>query len=1180
MKQKGIMRWIVLLLLSLFLTDAIACTNNNTNSSNSNTIIGGDTNCQHNWTDWTQDQEATCKTTGLKSRSCTLCEAKEEKVIEKTAHKYNSENVCEYCESELAYTAGLAYEKAFPYSDYYVVGIGTATETDIVIPAYHAGTRVSAIAERAFYGNDQITSVIAPSIEEIEQEAFYYCAKLHSIELNSIKKIGAQSFKDCKKLKTITLSNSQIEIQENAFIGTEYFNNNKNWENKALYIGKHLISVKEDYNEKNFTIKSDTLSVANRAFENVSAIETFNFPENEILIGSWAFTGCSNWKEFEIPDTMRLLDFALSGTSLTKLVAPAKYVLASIIKTYSSLLHSYNFVDIEIPTTLRTLIVTGSSSVNATLTFSHFTQLEHLEHNFNHEGNVNSLNLFNAYSGLKNLKSLKMPGGILSQSSRGEYGQHIGACFSSTYYEGSVAVSTYINDESKTYYFPASLKEITIDGGYVPERMFYGCDNFQSITIKNLWKYDKGNMGDDALCNVTCENLTIDNSISKLSNIYVYKDYEILNGVKNFYYLGTLQEWCSIKRDDFLYIDNIYINGQKMEGTLTLPEGMTEIPERAFAGFKGLTQIEIPDSVKQIGVDAFKGTAFYQNEENWENGVLYCGKHLIKSKEDNCGNTNIKEGTLVVADEAFTESKNLPNEILLPNSLVAIGNRAFLGTGLIKLTIGEKVEYIGEYAFSCQQLTELKYNAINAKTNIIVGSNDSLYGTPFGANVVKLTIGNKVKNLPRGVFYLMDFKEIVIEEASACESIDDYAFWGCRSLTSVTIPDSVTSIGDYAFYGCRSLTSVTIPDRVTSIGYKAFCGCSGLTNVTIGDSVTSIGDYAFYGCSGLTNVTIGDNVTSIGYDAFYGCDRLVEIINKSSHITIEKGTTNNGCVGKNALDIYNGTDMFVSKLSNDNGYIIYCDETEKILVGYTGTETELILPSHITKIYQGAFKDCSSLTSVTIPDSVISIGASAFGGCDNLTSVYISNIEAWCNISFSNVSANPLDSAENLYLNNELITEIEIPDTITEIKACAFYGCDSLTSITIPDSVISIGANAFGGCDNLTSVYISSIEAWCNISFSNASANPLYSARNLYLNNELLTELEIPNTITEIKAYAFYRCDSLTSVTIPDSVISIGASAFYGCDSLTIFCEAAKKPFGWQNSWNSSDRPVVWGYKK
>ena len=116
---------------------------------------------------------------------------------------------------------------------------------------------------------------------------------------------------------------------------------------------------------------------------------------------------------------------------------------------------------------------------------------------------------------------------------------------------------------------------------------------------------------------------------------------------------------------------------------------------------------------------------------------------------------------------------------------------------------------------------------------------------------------------------------IVLKEGTL--GITDYAFRGCKGLTSATIPNSVTSIGDYAFMDCTGLTSVTIPGSVKSIGWGAFAGCTGLTSVTIPDSVTSIGNNAFYKCTGLTSVTIPDSVTSIGGSAFGECTRLTSI---------------------------------------------------------------------------------------------------------------------------------------------------------------------------------------------------------------------------------------------------------------------------------------------------------------
>ena len=205
----------------------------------------------------------------------------------------------------------------------------------------------------------------------------------------------------------------------------------------------------------------------------------------------------------------------------------------------------------------------------------------------------------------------------------------------------------------------------------------------------------------------------------------------------------------------------------------------------------------------------------------------------------------------------------------------------------------------------------------------------------------------------------------------------------------------------------------------------------------------------------------------------------------------------------------------------------------------------------VTKIGDSAFSWCSSLTSVTIGDSVTTIGEDAFYRCSSLTSVYITDLSAWCKIDFDDYYANPLRNGANLYLNNELVTDLVIPSDTTEIKAYAFEYCSSLTSVTIPDSVTAIGYEAFYNCSSLTSVYISDLSAWCRINFGSYDENPLYYAKNLYLNNELVTDLVIPSDVTEINNYAFNNCSSLTSVAIPDSVTTIGSGAFSGCRSLT-----------------------------
>ena len=191
-------------------------------------------------------------------------------------------------------------------------------------------------------------------------------------------------------------------------------------------------------------------------------------------------------------------------------------------------------------------------------------------------------------------------------------------------------------------------------------------------------------------------------------------------------------------------------------------------------------------------------------------------------------------------------------------------------------------------------------------------------------------------------------------------SIEDYAFWDCKSLTSITIPNSVINIGKYAFSGCIGLTSITIPNSVTSIEDLAFDGCKGLTSVTIGNSVTSIGHRAFYCCGVLTSVTIPNSVTSIGDEAFESCRGLTSI-----NVT---------------EDNLNYASIDGVLYSKDKNTLITCPQ------GKTGSVT---IPNSVTIIGEDAFSRCEGLTSITIPNSVTSIGNYAFNDCTGLTSVTI-----------------------------------------------------------------------------------------------------------------------------------------------------------------------------------------------
>ena len=549
--------------------------------------------------------------------------------------------------------------------------------------------------------------------------------------------------------------------------------------------------------------------------------------------------------------------------------------------------------------------------------------------------------------------------------------------------------------------------------------------------------------------------------------------------------------------------------------TVVLGNTIQTIPFCGFFNCKWLTSITIPESVTSIGGRAF-GNCSGLTTVNW-NATACTSAGLLSNYPvfENCSNlktVNIGNNVTIIPSEAFRGCTGLTS-VTIGESVTSIGNSAFFGcTGLTSVTIGIKVTSIGKSAFD----------------------NTAWYNNqPDG-----LVYAGKVAYKYKGT--MPNNTSIVLKEGTL--GIAGSAFSGCTGLTSITIPDSVTSIGSSAFSGCTGLTSVTIPDSVTSIGSSAFYNTAwynnqpdGLvyvgkvaynykgempsnTSIVLKEGTLGIGDSAFFGCKGLTSITIPDSVMSIGEYAFYSCYRLIEVYNKSA-LSITAGSSSNGYVAYYAKNVYKNEGG--SKLTTDeNGYVIYTDGDEKILVAYTGTETELTLPANITQINKYAFSDCSGLTSITIPDNVTSIGSYAFKGCTSLTSVTIGN-------------------------------------SVTSIGEYAFAGCTGLTSITIPDGVTSIGNDAFSDCNGLTSISGSAT----NVSTVAKQAEPTSFAVNITSGTSIgsdafwgctgLTNITIPDGVTRIGNYAFAHCTSLTSITIPNSVTSIGDYVFLSCTELT-----------------------------
>ena len=242
-----------------------------------------------------------------------------------------------------------------------------------------------------------------------------------------------------------------------------------------------------------------------------------------------------------------------------------------------------------------------------------------------------------------------------------------------------------------------------------------------------------------------------------------------------------------------------------------------------------------------------------------------------------------------IGNYAFEYCENITS-VTIPDSVTSIGFRVFSNcTSLTSITIPNSVTSISGEAFeNCTSLTAINVASENSN---YVSVNGVLY------NKDKTTI----------ICYPAGKKDNNYKIPDSVTEIDDYAFNGCISLSSVTIPNSVTSIGVYAFEYCASLKSITIPDSVPLVGPGAFSNCTNLTSVTIQNGVMYIGNEAFANCTSLTGITIPDSVTWIGRYSFGGCTSLTSI-------TIPNSVTS---IGKKAFGYYYDYDMNCSVKYND-----------------------------------------------------------------------------------------------------------------------------------------------------------------------------------------------------------------------------------------------------------------------
>lgn len=475
----------------------------------------------------------------------------------------------------------------------------------------------------------------------------------------------------------------------------------------------------------------------------------------------------------------------------------------------------------------------------------------------------------------------------------------------------------------------------------------------------------------------------------------------------------------------------------------------------------------IYDSDKYKGNIEIPGSIMYKEKEYRVIGIeseAFCRCTGLIS-------VSIPDGVTSIGQRAFVQCTQL-SSVTIPNSVITIGGSAFLGcTQLTSITIPNSIKVIESQTFyDCSQLTSISIP--NSVTTI------RKYSFSNCLNLTKVYIGKNLSYCENASFYhCPNLESIVVDKenvffndgkGSNCviKSSDNSLVIGC---IKTVIPNTVKAIAPYAFSGCSNLVSINIPSSVYYISTGAFGDCTNLKSITLHEGLGCIENSAFSNCSKMTEISIPKSVWYIGQQAFFACDQLQKVI-----IPDIAAWCNINFDGS-----YDGTNPI------DYAHHIYSDENTEI--------KHLVIPDEVNEIKGYAFRNCTGLQSVVIPGGtvgyeaflgctglesvtfskkVVNLDSNAFSDCTNLQKVVIYDIASWCEMDIQldyylswAYRRNPISYAHHIYDGNDHeIKHLIIPNSVTYIGGCTFFGCLGLSSVTIPNSVKRIGYNSFNSC--------------------------------------------------------------------------------------------------------------------
>ena len=951
------------------------------------------------------------------------------------------------------------------------------------------------------------------------------------------------------------------------------------------YLGKRrFITVPAELEGKPVT------SIGEFAFANNSRIRSITLPETLTNIGQYAFSNVTYLRSIDIPETVtNIANNAFEGcASLTQVNIRQNSQLASIGNNAFAMCGIQSFT---IPSKLTYL---GDDAFYASAVLSSVEVMD---------GNANFCIRDNALYNASGNTLIYYPAGLVGSFSAPSgtiaIGPHAFAYSKATEIvlsEGIkiLAEGAFISSSVRSLAIPSSVEvlgeylcaycydlgEVTLSSGVyssIPKGCFNCCNSLKSILIPNqILLIDKDAFASSGVASV---------SFADDSNLVeIDEDVFWATPLTSIVIPASVQK---IKVEAFNYCTSL--------SSVVFEDGSNcwLIENNAFAGCTSLKQIELPDSLTNLGMLAFYGSGLESvtvGASLTELGAgCFSGCEALSSINVVPDNPEYSSFDGVVYNKTQTELCLVPGArsgtYTLPETVKTIAGYAFAGAKKIsEVILNEGLEVIGDHAFyGCIGLT--RQNMPN--TLLIIGS----YAFNECSNLRSVTLPDSLQTIEAGAFSL------------------------CTSLSgSITIPKQVISIGYYAFYGDYSLTSITIApeSELSRLDYGVFAYC-GITDFTVPASVNTMGQEIFTGCRNLVAVTFeGDNqLTNLAAWTFHGADELRQItFEEGSHLTIIEARA---CEGLPKLE----------RISLE-----YCTELATIdNYAFNGcvSLSAISLPDSLVSIGRYAFSRCYALTELRLPLAIDYIGRYAFAG-DTSLNVYfrsatlpahlqdnwdydiagyytgISGIHTsgdWtyalsddgkasivaylgsdANISLSTIDGHQVVSiGSSAFEGNTTLRSISLPDTLTGIYNSAFKNTTSLENVVIPASVTvidneafrgsgissvsftlgsalqALGRYAFADTANLASVTIPArVEKIRDYTFFNSGIKNITFAEDSVLSEvgryafsqSGLTSITLPSSLTKIDHYAFSEATKLTSVDfgVPENLMIFG-NAFY-----------------------------------